>query len=44
MDRISKTASEQARALELADLSRKTGLVVRTPDSAEIDLLFDELE
>ena len=44
MDRISKTVTEQARALELAELSRKTGLVVRTPDSAEIDILFAELE
>ena len=44
MDRISKTASEQARALELAELSRKTGLVVRTPNSAELDTLFAELE
>jgi hypothetical protein len=44
MDRNSKTASEQARALKLAELSRKTGLVVRTPDWAEIDILFAELE
>ena len=44
MDRIRKTASEQARTLDLAELSRKTGLVVRTPDSAEIDILFAELE
>jgi hypothetical protein len=44
MDRINKAASEQARALELAELSRRTGLVVRTPDSAEIDVLFAELE
>jgi hypothetical protein len=44
MDRICKTASKQARALELAELSRKTGLMVRTPDSAEIDFLFAELE
>jgi len=44
MDRNGKTASEQTRALKLAELSRKTGLVVRTPDSAEIDLLFAELE
>ena len=44
MDRIRKTASEQARTLDLAELSRKTGLVVRTADSAEIDILFAELE
>lgn len=44
MDRISKTVTERAKALELAELSRKTGLVVRTPDSAEIDILFAELE
>jgi hypothetical protein len=44
MDRNSKTAAEQGRALKLAELSRKTGLVVRTPDSGEIDILFAELE
>jgi hypothetical protein len=44
MRRISNNASKQSAAVELAELSRKTGLVVRTPDSAEIDLLFSELE
>jgi hypothetical protein len=31
-------------ALELAELSRKTGLVVRSLDSAAVDMLFAELE
>jgi hypothetical protein len=44
MDRISKTPSKQSRALELAELSRKTGLMVRTPDAAGLDILFAELE
>ena len=44
MRRTSNNVSKQSAALELAELSRKTGLVVRTPDSAEIDILFAELE
>jgi hypothetical protein len=31
-------------ALELAELSRKTGLVVRSLDSAAVDMLFAEFE
>jgi hypothetical protein len=44
MWRTGNNDSTQSAALELAELSRKTGLVVRMPDSVEIDLLFDELE
>ena len=44
MNQISKTVSEQTMARELAELSRKTGLVVKSPDSAAVDMLFAELE
>jgi hypothetical protein len=44
MRRTSNNVSNQSAALELAELSLKTGLVVRTPDSKEIDILFAELE
>jgi hypothetical protein len=44
MNQIGNTLSGQAMAFELAELSRKTGLVVRRPDSATVDMLFDELE
>lgn len=44
MNQISKTVSEQTMARELAELPRKTGLVVKSPDSAAVDMLFAELE
>lgn len=44
MNQIGNTLSGLAMALELAELSRKTGLVVRRSDSATVDMLFDELE
>ncbi len=44
MTEISKTVSEQTIALDLVELSRKTGLVVRQPDPAGISSLFAELE
>lgn len=44
MNQIGNTLSGQAMALELAELSRKTGLVVRRSDSATVDMLFDELQ
>jgi hypothetical protein len=44
MNQIGNTLSGQATALELAELSHKTGLVVRRSDSATVDMLFDELE
>jgi hypothetical protein len=44
MNQISKTVSEQTMARELAELPRKAGLVVKSPDSAAVDMLFAELE
>ena len=44
MTEISKTVSEQTIALKLAELSGKTGLLVRLPDSAAMNVLFAELE
>lgn len=44
MNQMGNTLSGLAMALELAELSPKTGLVVRRADSATVDMLFDELE
>ena len=44
MNQIDKTFSDQTTTMELAELSRKTGLVVRRPDSAAVKALFAELE
>ena len=44
MNQIDKTLSGQTMTLELAELSRRTGLVVRRPDSAAVKALFAALE
>ena len=43
-DQAAKSFLHNLLLFELFDLSRKTGLVIRLPDSAEMETLFAELE